>query len=126
MLLLADSAEVVEEHRAQYMDVRATTIDVLGLRTRVLTEGDATRGADGSRSTPVVMIHGVGGWAENWRELMTPIADSGRRAIAVDLPGFGESEAPGRVPYFGPTHAYYPKFVLALLDGLGLERAHLV
>jgi pimeloyl-ACP methyl ester carboxylesterase len=114
------------------MDVRATMTSVLGLRTRILTEGDATPGAAsarsgvGSRDTPVVLVHGVGAWAEVWREVMGPIAESGRRAIAVDLPGFGQSEAPGRVPYFGPTHAYYPKFVIALLDGLGVERAHLV
>src|SRR5258706_7845214 len=125
MLFLADRAEVVEEHRAQYMDVHAKTISVMGLRTRVLE----SEGASGTQPAPgeaVVMIHGVGGWAENWREVMEPIARSGRRAIAVDLPGFGESEAPGRVPYFGPTNAYYPRFVLSLMDELGLAQAHLI
>lgn len=102
------------------MDVRPSTIQVLGLRTRVLTAGEDARGA------PVVMIHGVGGWAENWREVMAPIAASGRRAIAVDLPGFGESEAPGRVRHFGPADAFYPAFVLALLDVLAIEQAHLM
>jgi pimeloyl-ACP methyl ester carboxylesterase len=72
------------------------------------------------------MIHGVGGWAENFREVMEPIARSGRRAISVDLPGFGESESPGRVPYFGPKDAYYPRFVLAVMDALELSGAHLV
>ena len=72
------------------------------------------------------MIHGVGGWAENWREVMAPIAESGRRAIAVDLPGFGESESPGRVTYFGPRDPFYPRFVIGLLDALGIGAAHLV
>src|SRR5437867_2098098 len=63
-------------------DMRSTTHTVMGLRTRVLEEGESTR------DDPVLMIHGVGGWAENWREVMTPIARTGRRAIAVDLPGF--------------------------------------
>ena len=72
------------------------------------------------------MIHGVGGWAENWREVMAPIAATGRRAIAVDLPGFGESEAPGRVRHFGPNNAFYPTFVVALLDALNTQSAHLV
>ena len=103
------------------MDVRPSTIRVMGLRTRVLTAG----GQAPSR-TPVLLIHGVGGWAENWREVMEPIAASGRRAIAVDLPGFGETEAPGRVAHFGPNNAYYPQWVLSLLDGLGVEQAHLV
>jgi len=103
------------------MDViRSKTVTVMGLRTRVLEEGDAGRG------DPVLMIHGVGAWAENWREVMGPIASTGRRAIACDLPGFGESEAPGDVAHFGPRNAFYPRFIGALLDELGVASAHLV
>ena len=103
------------------MDViRSKTLNVMGLRTRVLEEGDAARG------DPVVMIHGVGAWAENFREVMEPIARTGRRAIAFDLPGFGESEAPGDVKHFGPRDAFYPRFVNAVLDELHLPSAHLV
>ena len=103
------------------MDVmRSKTLNVMGLRTRVLEEGDAARG------DPVVMIHGVGAWAENFREVMEPIAQTGRRAIAFDLPGFGESEAPGDVEHFGPRDAFYPRFVNAVLDELRLPSAHLV
>ena len=103
------------------MDViRSKMLSVMGLRTRVLEDGDAGGG------DPVVMIHGVGAWAENWREVMGPIASTGRRAIACDLPGFGESEAPGDVAHFGPRDAFYPRFVGALLDELGIPSAHLV
>jgi pimeloyl-ACP methyl ester carboxylesterase len=103
------------------MDViRSKMVSVMGLRTRVLEEGDAGSG------DPVVMIHGVGGWAENWREVMTPIARTGRRTIAFDLPGFGESDAPGDVEHFGPHDPFYPRFVGALLDELGIGSAHLV
>ena len=103
------------------MDViRSKTLNVMGLRTRVLEEGVAARG------DPVVMVHGVGAWAENFREVMEPIAQTGRRAIAFDLPGFGESEAPGDVDHFGPRDAFYPRFVGAVLDELRLPSAHLV
>jgi pimeloyl-ACP methyl ester carboxylesterase len=102
------------------MDVRAMTIDVAGLRTRVLVSGDVDRGI------PVVMIHGVGGWAENWREVMEPIAATGRAAYAVDLPGFGESEAPKRAAHFDPHHAFYARFMVALLDALHLGSVHVV
>ena len=102
------------------MYVKPSTIRVMGLQTRVLTAGD------GAPGTPVVLIHGVGGWAENWREVIGPIAASGRRAIAVDLPGFGESDAPGRVAHFGPQNAYYPRFVISLMDALELPAAHLI
>jgi pimeloyl-ACP methyl ester carboxylesterase len=103
------------------MDViRSKTLSVMGLRTRVLEDGEPHRGE------PVVMIHGVGAWAENFREVMGPIAATGRRAIAFDLPGFGESDAPGDVDHFGPRDAFYPRFVSALLDELHLPSAHLV
>ena len=103
------------------MDViRSKTLNVMGLRTRVLEAGDEARG------DPVVMVHGVGAWAENFREVMAPIARTGRRAIAFDLPGFGQSEAPGDVEHFGPRDAFYPRFVNAVLDELGLPSAHLV
>lgn len=97
------------------------TITVLGLRTRVL-EDDGGRGGD-----PVLLIHGVGGWAENFRAVMRPLAATGRRVLALDLPGFGETEPPrDRVAYFGPDDAFYPRFVLAAMDALGVQRAHLV
>lgn len=103
------------------MDViRSKTLNVMGLRTRVLEDGDAARG------DAVVMIHGVGAWAENFREVMGPIAATGRRAIAFDLPGFGESDPPGDVDHFGPRDPFYPRFVGAFLDELQLSSAHLV
>jgi pimeloyl-ACP methyl ester carboxylesterase len=95
------------------------TITVEGLRTRVLVED----GQGGVRE-PIVLIHGVGGWAENWRPVMAALASTGRQVIALDLPGFGESERPRRVRYFGPDEAFYPRFVIAAMDALGIERAH--
>lgn len=100
--------------------IRSKTVSVMGLRTRVLEDGETARG------DPVVLIHGVGGWAENWREVMSPIGRTGRRAIAFDLPGFGESDPPGDVEHFGPHDPFYPRFVAALLDELGIRAAHLV
>jgi pimeloyl-ACP methyl ester carboxylesterase len=96
------------------------TITVEGLRTRVLVEEG--RGAE---RDPIVLIHGVGGWAENWRPVMAALASTGRRVVALDLPGFGESERPRRVRYFGPNEAFYPRFVIAAMDVLGIERAHI-
>jgi pimeloyl-ACP methyl ester carboxylesterase len=95
------------------------TIMVEGLRTRILVE-------DGGRERePMVLVHGVGGWAENWRPVMPALASTGRQVIAIDLPGFGESEAPRGVSYFGPDDAFYPRFVIAAMDALGIERAHI-
>lgn len=100
--------------------MESRTITVEGLRTRVLVEDGSGSGRD-----PVLLVHGVGGWAENWRPVMSALASTGRQVIALDLPGFGESEAPSRARYFGPEDAFYPRFVLAAMDALSIERAHI-
>ena len=43
--------------------------------------------------------------------------------IAIDLPGFGESDKPVAAPY---DAAWFARSVVALLDALEIERAHLV
>ena len=43
---------------------------------------------------PVVFVHGLGGCWQNWLENIPRAAAEGRRAIAIDLPGFGFSEMP--------------------------------
>src|SRR2546430_10893983 len=100
--------------------MEARTITVEGLRTRVVVQG----GGDGR--DPIVLIHGVGGWAETRRPVVAPLAAAGHRVVALDLPGFGESQAPGRVSYFGPEDAFYPRFVLSAMEVLGIPRAHIV
>ena len=73
------------------------------------------------RGPAVVLVHGLGGFAESWRHNIAAIA---RRAtvFALDLPGFGASAKP-------PTHYRLPYFAGALhgfLDALGIRRASLV
>jgi len=99
-------------------DVRRLVVD--GMRIRVVEERPRTE-----RDDPVLMIHGLGGWAENWRSVMPAIAESGRRAIAFDLPGFGESDRPRRHGHFDPARPLYAPFVFALLDALDVGRAHI-
>ncbi len=47
----------------------------------------------GSGEPAVVFIHGLGGSWQSWLENLPRVA-AGRRAIALDLPGFGRSEMP--------------------------------
>ena len=42
---------------------------------------------------PVLMIHGLGGCWQNWLENIPRVGQE-RRVLALDLPGFGESEMP--------------------------------
>jgi pimeloyl-ACP methyl ester carboxylesterase len=48
--------------------------------------------------TPVIMlIHGLGDEADSWRHLIPLLNSEGFRVLALDLPGFGRSAAPGRI-----------------------------
>jgi len=87
------------------------------VRTRLLEEGDGE---------PVLLVHGVAAWAENWALAMPALASAGYRAIAVDLPGFGKSARARGARYFDAPDAYYVRFVRDVLDALELQRVHLV
>jgi pyruvate dehydrogenase E2 component (dihydrolipoamide acetyltransferase) len=71
-------------------------------------------------------VHGVGGWAENWSEAIERVAASGRRAVAFDLPGFGDSTKVDGARYFDPQAPFYPAVVDGVRRALGLEHPHLV
>jgi len=71
---------------------------------------------------PVVAIHGLG--ATKGSFLPTVAALSGRfRVIAVDLPGFGDSDKPIGESY---DARFFARAVISLLDALELERSHLI
>jgi len=98
--------------------MRTSTIEAAGSRIRVIE--------DGSGDEAVLFVHGVGGWAENWSETIERVAASGRRAIAFDLPGFGDSTAVTGARYFEPVDPFYPAVVDGVRRALRLERPHLV
>ncbi|HWD75112.1 MAG TPA: alpha/beta fold hydrolase [Solirubrobacteraceae bacterium] len=71
---------------------------------------------------PVVMLHGLGATKVSFLPTIAALAPS-HRAIAIDLPGFGDSVKPIRAAY---DARYFARAVVALLDALEIERAHLV
>lgn len=71
----------------------------------------------------VVLIHGTGAWSETWRPSMEALAAEGYRAIAIDLPPFGYSARPASGDYSKRAQGAR---IVAVLDGLGVERAILV
>src|SRR3954468_20780221 len=67
---------------------------------RVELAGHVTRALEVAGDGPgIVLLHGWSHSADSWRPLLAELAGSGRRAIAVDLPGFGQATplAPGAV-----------------------------
>lgn len=64
-----------------------TTVGVDGLPVRYLESGSAGHGS------VLVLIHGLGGSAEDWG-LVIPALARQHRVLALDLPGFGITPAP--------------------------------
>ncbi|HEY4281006.1 MAG TPA: alpha/beta hydrolase [Conexibacter sp.] len=92
-------------------------VEAGGTRTRLRTAGpQETREA-------VVFVHGSPGSADDWDRLVDAVGAAGVRAVAFDLPDFGETPAP---PCFEHTIGGYAAFVDAVLAALGIERVHLV
>ncbi len=77
--------------------------------------------ADGA---PVLLLHGFPDTHRSWRGQLPALADAGFRAIAPDLRGYGGSSKPRRVVDYRVDALLDD--IVALLDRLGLPRAHLV
>jgi len=83
------------------------------LRVRVLESGTGP---------PLILIHGSGMTAATWAPLMPHL--SGRRLLALDLPGFGLSDP---YDYSGrPLRSHAVAQLRSLLDALELEQADIV
>jgi microsomal epoxide hydrolase/non-specific protein-tyrosine kinase len=70
---------------------------------------------------PVLFVHGWPEIAYSWKSQLEAVAAAGRRAIALDLKGFGRSAAPPEVKAYG-IRAVAADLV-ALFDALEIERA---
>ncbi len=74
-------------------------------------------------SEAAVFLHGNPGSADDWVELVGALGASGLRALAFDLPDFGESPAPQGFEHSVPGYA---SFLGIALESLGIDRVHLV
>ena len=71
---------------------------------------------------PVVLVHGLGGRAEDWRNLAPFLARTGYRVYMPDLPGYGRSEKPADFSYSVLDEA---AVVVGFFDALGLKQVDL-
>ncbi|GAB3233763.1 alpha/beta fold hydrolase [Mycolicibacterium hippocampi] len=88
----------------------------------MITETRSRFGGTGTRvlavpgSGPIIVcLHGYADSADTWRPVLQRLATAGRRALAVDMPGFGRAGA--RAP--GPLVEQFDAFAGALLDDVG-------
>ncbi len=83
-------------------------IEAQGLRVHVLEAG---------QGEPVLLLHGWPTNAQLWRHVLPRLGEH-RRAIAIDLPGYGLSDKPLDVRY---SFGFYAKVIDDVLDALGIE-----
>ncbi|MGA2754624.1 MAG: alpha/beta fold hydrolase [Terracidiphilus sp.] len=91
------------------------SIKVEGYRMHYLAMGPAS-------GRPVILVHGLGGHAEDWWNVAPVLAQAGFRVYMPDLIGFGRSQQPADFSYSVRDQA---AVVLAFMDTLGLKQVDL-
>ena|SRR5271165_4309935 len=71
---------------------------------------------------PIVLVHGLGGRAEDWLNLAPYLVKAGYRVYTPDLLGFGQSEEPENESYSIPDQA---GVIVKFFDAVGLRQPDL-
>jgi pimeloyl-ACP methyl ester carboxylesterase len=74
----------------------------------------------GTGRRTLLCLHGLGGTKASFLPTVAALADE-FHVVAMDLPGFGESDKPIGAPY---NSAWFARSVFHTLDSLGVDRAH--
>jgi pimeloyl-ACP methyl ester carboxylesterase len=87
--------------RLEWAGIHSRYVTVDGNRIHYYEGGPA--GTDAR--PPVVLVHGLGGYAEQWAGMMVPLVEAHRRVYAMDLLGYGKSAKPVDASYSVPEEA---------------------
>lgn len=90
-------------------------------RATIVVEGRTLTYLRAGSGPPLVLLHGIGGNATQWRHQLAGLSDA-YDILAWDAPGYGGSDDPGA----GWVLADYADCLAGLLDALGLEQVHLL
>lgn len=101
--------------RERLAGVEGRDITINGYRLHYEVEGPAS-------GPVVVLVHGLGSRAEDWRDLAPYIAKAGYRVYLPDLIGYGRSQKPEDFSYSVHDEA---NVVCAYLDALGIKEVDL-
>ena len=95
---------------------RAARVTVAGVSSPVIEAGPR------DAREAVVFVHGNPGCRRDWDRLVEAAGGLGR-AVAMDMPGFGQADKPRDFDY---QVSSYADFLQGALTELGIERVHLV
>ena len=99
----------------RWAGLRSGVVDIRGTDVHLVTNGIDPQD---SPATPHLFVHGLGGSATNWFDVM-PDLGADRAVLAMDLPGFGRTVPPRASAARVRANA---RFLPVLLDVLGLEK----
>jgi len=88
----------------------------------VVVNGRKLHYLEAGSGPPVLLLHGWPTNAQLWRKSLGPLSAT-RRAIALDLPGFGRSDKPVGVRY---SFGFFDAVIDGFLAAIGVERTGLV
>jgi len=91
------------------------SVKVEGYRMHYLAMGPAS-------GPPVILVHGLGGRAEDWWNVAPVLAQAGFRVYMPDLIGFGRSQQPADFSYSVRDQA---AVIVGFMDALGIKQADL-
>lgn len=77
-------------------------------------------------SPPVVLLHGTPGSSIGFNDLAPELSLLGRRTIWFDMPGFAAMGGPRSRQFENLSSETFAQYVVAVLDELKIERAHVV
>jgi pyruvate dehydrogenase E2 component (dihydrolipoamide acetyltransferase) len=118
----AEIDAVIEQFQSNFVPGDAADEDSGPKPQKVELDGRVIRYFErGEGGTPLVLVHGFGGDLNNWLFNHEALA-AGRRVIALDLPGHGESSKTLQSGDLDELSGV----VLALLDQLDINAVHLV
>ncbi|KAL2345654.1 hypothetical protein Fmac_006939 [Flemingia macrophylla] len=105
-----------ETNAMDLAEIKERTVEVNGIKMNIVEKGD---------EGPVVLfLHGFPELWYSWRHQMVALSSLGYRAVAPDLRGYGDTEAP-------PAIANYTAFdiagdIVSLIESLGVGQVYLV
>jgi pimeloyl-ACP methyl ester carboxylesterase len=105
----------ITDLRLMISGARSHSVEVAGNRLHYYVMGP-------SSGEPVLLLHGLGGSAENWQNLAPYLQQAGYRVYLLDLLGYGKSDRP---PNFSYTVLDQADVVLGVLNSLNLRQVDL-
>ncbi len=100
---------------AQTGDVSHGFVQVNGIRMHFAAQGQGPL---------VILVHGFPELWYNWRHVLPALAVAGYRAVAPDMRGYGETDAPVAIPAYSQAEAVAD--MVGLVHALGYEQAVII